>query len=106
MEDIKSKNGKALPLQKLSDYYSSPISLEKDDRVSGAYAWLALAAAVVAYDSYAIATKKAETLTRYFWRSTEEPKKSIVPLACWSILTAHLLLEKNIRRKKFGEQKH
>jgi len=105
MEDIKSKNGKALPLQKLSNYYSSPISLEKDDRISGAYAWLALAAAVVAYDTFAISTKKAETLTRYFWRSTEEPKKSIVPLTCWAILTTHLLVEKNIRRKKFGEQK-
>lgn len=105
MEDIKSKNGKALPLQKLSNYYSSPISLEKDDRISGAYAWLALAAAVVAYDTFAISTKKTETLTRYFWRSTEEPKKSIVPLTCWAILTAHLLVEKNIRRKKFGEQK-
>ena len=90
MEDTKSKNGKALPLRKLSNYYTSPISLEKDDRTSGAYAWLALALAVIAYDSYAIKTKKAETLTRYFWRSTEEPKKGIIPLACWTILTAHL----------------
>lgn len=105
MEDIKSKSGKAFPLQKLSSYYSTPIHLEKDDRISGAYAWLALATAVIAYDTYAITSKKAETLTRYFWRSTEEPKKSIIPLTCWAILTAHLLVEKNIRRKKFGEQK-
>jgi hypothetical protein len=105
MEDTKPKSGKALPLQKLSNYYSSPISLEKDNRITGAYAWAALAAFVVAYDSYAITTKKAETLTRYFWRSTEDSKKSILPLASWAVITAHLLVEKNIRRKKFGEQK-
>jgi hypothetical protein len=106
MEDTKSKSGKALPLQKLSNYYSSPIKLEKDDRVSGAYAWAALVFAVVAYDIFAIKTQKTETLTRYFWRSTEEKKKSILPIASWVIVTAHLLAEKNIRRKKFGEQKH
>jgi len=59
---------------------------------------------VVAYDAYAIKTKKAETLTRYFWRSTEDIKKSIFPIACWTLITAHLLMEKQVRRRKFIQQ--
>ena len=104
MEDTKSKSGKALPLQKLYSYYSSPIDLDKDERTSGLYGWMALLAIVVAYDAYAIKTKKAETLTRYFWRSTEDTKKSILPIACWTIVTAHLLMEKQVRRRKFTQQ--
>lgn len=102
MEKIKFKNGEALPLQKLSNYYSSPIILDKDERVSGLYAWLALLAAVAAYDAYAIKTKKVETLTRFFWRSTEHPTKSLVPISIWLLVTGHLLLEKNIRKNKFN----
>lgn len=88
----------ASPLQKLSDYYRSPVVLEKDDRTSGAYAWLALVAIIAAYDYYAIKSKRIETLTRSFWRSTERPLKSIIPIASWTVLTAHLLLEKRVRR--------
>lgn len=104
MEDIKSKSGKALPLQKLYNYYSNPIDLKKDERLSGLYGWMALVSLAVAYDAYAIKTKKAETLTRYFWRSTEDIKNSIFPIACWTIVTAHLLMEKQVRRKKFTQQ--
>jgi hypothetical protein len=100
----KLTNGLASPLQKLSDYYKSPVILDKDERLSGAYAWVALFAIIAAYDYYAIKSKKIETLTRSFWRSTEKPIKSIVPLASWTILTAHLLLEKNIRKSKYGEK--
>jgi len=102
MVRTKFKSGEALPLQKLSNYYSSPITLDKDERVSGLYAWLALLAAVTAYDAYAIKTKKVETLTRFFWRSTEHPTKSLVPTSIWLLITAHLLIEKNIRKNKFN----
>jgi len=102
MEEKKFKNGTEYHLQKLSDYYSSPINLEKDDRISGTYAWLGVLSMVLAYDVYAIKTKKAETLTRSFWRLTDKPLKSIVPLTAWAALSVHLLLEKNIRKKKFG----
>jgi hypothetical protein len=102
MEEKKFKSGTEYHLQKLSNYYSSPINLEKDDRVSGTYAWLGILSAVFVYDLYAIKSKKAETLTRSFWRLTERPIKSIIPLAAWATLSAHLLLEKNIRKKKFG----
>lgn len=105
MEDTKSKNGKALPLQKLYNYYSNPINLEKDERISGVYGWVMVAGLIAAYDAYAIKTKKAETLTRYFWRSTENTKSSLLPVLSWLILTGHLLLEKEVRRKKFGQQK-
>lgn len=103
MAERKSKNGKASHLHKLCDYYSSPISLDKDHRVSGIYAWAFLLASVIAYDAYAIKTQNAETLTRAFWRITEKPAKSLIPITVWVGLTAHLLLEKDIRKKKFNK---
>jgi hypothetical protein len=105
MEEKKFKSGTEYHLQKLSNYYTSPINLEKDDRVSGTYAWLGILSMVLAYDVYAIKTKKAETLTRSFWRLTDKPLKSIFPIAAWTALSVHLLLEKNIRKKKFGTSK-
>lgn len=98
----KYKNGTASHLQKLYNYYSSPIKLDKDDRASGGYAWTILFLGIIAYDAFAIKTKKAETLTRFFWRQTEKPLNGIVPIAIWASLTTHLLLEKSIRRKAFG----
>ena len=105
MEETECKNGEASPLQKLYKYYSSPISLEKDERKSGAYAWIFFLGLVAAYDVYAIKTKKVETLTRAFWRGTEKPLQKVIPITVWTGLTAHLLLEKSIRIKKFGETK-
>lgn len=102
MEEIKCKNGKALPLQRLSSYYSAPINLSKDERISGLYAWAGILLFVLLYDTYAIKTNKIETLTRAFWRLTDRPIKSVAPVVAWSALTAHLLFEKNIRKKKFG----
>jgi len=100
----KLKNGSEYPLQKLYNYFSDPIVLEKDYRVSGGYAWAALFAAITLYDIYSIKTKKTETLTRFFWRQTEKKTNSLIPLTVWSGLTIHLLLEKNIRRKAFGNK--
>lgn len=105
MEKTKYKNGEDSPLHKLYRYYSSPISLEKDERKSGAYAWAFIFGLVVAYDVYAIKSKKTETLTRAFWRGTEKPLQKVIPITAWTGLTVHLLLEKSIRIKKFGETK-
>ena len=102
MEKTRFKSGEALPLQKLYNYYSSPVILEKDERISGAYGWIGIIAAIVAFDAFAIKTKKIETLTRFFWRSTESPIKSLIPISAWLVLTAHLLLEKDIRRNRFN----
>jgi hypothetical protein len=96
------RSGKESLLQKLSNYYSQPLNLEKDERTSGLSGWLALMALVVTYDYYAIKTQKAETLTRSFWRLTEKPMQGVLPLAAWFVITGHLVLEKNIRKKKFG----
>ena len=104
MEEKKFKSGMEYRLQKLYDYYSSPIVLEKDERISGAYGWLLLFTAIFLYDAYAIKTKKLETLTRFFWRKTENPTSSLIPIALWTGLTTHLLLEKSIRRKAFGDK--
>jgi len=102
MVERKSKNGKALHLQKLCDYYSNPIILEKDHRKSGLAAWAILLGGIIAYDTYAIRSQKIETLTRAFWRLTEEPIKKIIPITMWVGLTAHLLFEKEVRKKKFN----
>lgn len=99
MEEKKFKSGTALRQQKLSNYYKTPINLEKDNRLSGAYAWIAVAALIASYDYYAIKTKNVETMTRAFWRATESPIKAVAPVATWLLLTTHLLAEKKIRRK-------
>lgn len=102
MDNKESKSGPESHLQKLYDYISQPISLEKDERTSGLIGWLILASFIVAYDAYAIKTKKVETLTRFFWRNTEQGIRRVVPIIIWSTLTAHLVLEKDVRKKKFG----
>lgn len=99
MEERKYKSGSAYPLQKLSNYYSSPIDLKKDERISGLVGWALLAATVVAYDAYAIKTKKAETLTRSFWRLSEGKISKTPVLGAWLIVTFHLMFEKKVRRK-------
>lgn len=102
MEEKKFKSGTEFPQQKLFNYYKTPIDLKKDNRVSGVYAWLAIAGMVICYDTYAIKTKNAETMTRAFWRATESPIKAALPVMAWGVLTAHLLAEKKIRRRLFG----
>lgn len=102
MEEKKSKSGTVFLPQKLSSYYKQPIHLTKDDRQSGLYAWALMAMFVIAYDAYAIKTKKAETLTRAFWRLTEKGIQKYIPLLLWSAITLHLVLEKDVRKKKFG----
>lgn len=99
MGEKKYKSGTAFPLQKLSDYYSSPIDLEKNGRISGIFGWALLAAYVVGYDLLAIKTKKAETLTRSFWRLSEGKMSKAPVLGLWMIITFHLMLEKDVRRK-------
>lgn len=98
----KYKNGMEYHLHKLYNYFSNPIELQKDERTSGFFGWLLLATYIVAYDAYAIKTKKTETLTRFFWRQTEKPIKSLLPVTLWTGLTVHLLLEKSVRKKAFG----
>ena len=99
MEEKKSKNGTAYHLQKLSSYYSSPISLEKDNKVSGLFGWGILATYILVYDIFAIKTKKTETLTRSFWRLSEGKISKAPVLGLWLAVTFHLMLEKDVRRK-------
>jgi hypothetical protein len=96
------KSGQECLLQKLYNYLSQPISLERDERISGAVGWLLLFSFIVAYDAYAIKGKKIETLTRFFWRKTDNGINKTIPLLLWFALTAHLVLEKDIRRKAFS----
>jgi hypothetical protein len=99
MVEKKLKNGTVFRQQKLSNLFSNPVSLEKDDRVSGLVGWLGLITVIVLYDIYAIRTKKVETLTRSFWRHTEQVIGKSIFIGAWLGLTFHLLLEKMIRKK-------
>jgi len=86
-------------LRKLYDYYRNPINLNKDSRITGGFGWLFIALFVLAYDIYAMKYQKIETLTRFFWRSTEKNiLKSLIPIGVWSVLSFHLLIEKPIRK--------
>jgi hypothetical protein len=99
MVERKCKSGTECHLQKLSNYFSSPVNLEKDSRITGLIGWAALVAFVVGYDIFAIKSKKAETLTRSFWRLSEGKMSKFPVMAAWMIVTFHLMLEKDVRRK-------
>lgn len=94
----RSKNSmEFLPL-KLSKIFGTPLILEKDDKKSGTIAWGGLALGIIAYDIYAIKSKKIETLTRAFWRHTENKITGSIFTGVWLGLTFHLLIEKLIRK--------
>jgi hypothetical protein len=94
----KYKNGTESLRLKLSDAISTPLILEKQERKSGTIAWGGLALGIIAYDIYAIKSKKIETLTRSFWRLTEKPLTGSIFIGVWLGLTFHLLIEKLIRK--------
>jgi ABC-type transport system involved in cytochrome c biogenesis permease subunit len=56
---------------------------------------------VVAYDTYAIKSRKIETLTRSFWRSTEKTIPGAIFIGVWITLSFHLLIEKPVRKRFF-----
>ena len=91
-------NGMVSHRQKLSDALGSPLVLEKNDSISGVLGWAGLALVIIAYDVYAIKSKKIETLTRSFWRMTEKPISGSIFTGAWIGLTFHLLIEKLIRK--------
>lgn len=91
------RNLEASPLQKLCDFAFRPVNLEKTESVNGLYGWGVLALGILAYDVYAIKSKKIETLTKSFWRTTEKRIPGSIFIGAWSILTVHLLIEKQIR---------
>lgn len=94
----KYKNGMEFLQQKLSNAFSTPLILDKQDRKSGSIAWSGLALGIIVYDIYAIKSKKIETLTRSFWRLTEKPLTGSIFTGVWLGLTFHLLIEKLIRK--------
>jgi hypothetical protein len=81
----------------LSDLIDEPLILEKTS-LSGFLGWLAIVVGVVAYDAYAIKTKRIETLTKFFWRTTEKPIIGSITVGVWLGLTFHLLIEKSLRK--------
>ena len=98
MEEKKYKSGMEFLRHKLSDAFSTPLILDKQDRKSGTIAWGGLALGIIVYDIYAIKSKKIETLTRSFWRLTEKPLSGSIFTGVWLGLTFHLLIEKLIRK--------
>jgi len=94
----KFKSGTEYLQLKLSDALATPLVLQKQDRKSGTIAWGGLALAIIAYDTYAIKSKKIETLTKSFWRLTEKKITGSIFTGVWLGLTFHLLIEKLIRK--------
>ena len=94
----KLKSGTEYLQLKLSNAWKAPIILDKQDKKSGTIAWGSLALGILAYDIYAIKSKKIETLTRSFWRLTEKPIEGSLLIGAWLGLTFHLLIEKQIRK--------
>lgn len=103
MADRECKNGMDFHQLKHSKVFNSPIILEKDDRTTGVIGWIGLVAIIVLYDYYAIKTKKVETLTRSFWRHTENKIGQSIFIGAWLGLTFHLLFEKIIRLKVYNK---
>jgi len=100
MEERKYKSGSAYPLQKLFNYYSSPIDLKKTNAKSGLLGWALLASTVIAYDIYAIKSQKVETLTKSFWRLSEGKGSKAPVLGAWLIISFHLMFEKHVRKRE------
>ena len=98
MDKTELKNLEVFLLRRLSSAFSGPLILEKEARKSGVGAWVAVALGIIAYDVYAIKSKKIETLTRSFWRLTEKPTTGSIFIGVWLGLTFHLLIEKLIRK--------
>ena len=89
-------NTEALRLQELFNKVFTAPSLDKD-RISGVFAWSTLLLAILAYEIYAIKSKKIETLTKTFWRLTEKQPTNSIFTGVWLGLTFHLLIEKSFR---------
>lgn len=101
----RSENLMGFLLLKLSKVFGAPLILQKDDKKSGTIAWGGLALGIIVYDIYAIKSKKIETLTRAFWRHTENKITGSIFTGVWLGLTFHLLIEKLIR-KNFSEGRY
>lgn len=92
------KSGMEFLRHELSKVFSTPLSLDRQDKKSGGIAWGGLALGIIAYDVYAIKSKRIETLTRSFWRLTEKPITGTIFTGAWLGLTFHLLIEKLVRK--------
>lgn len=97
MVKIEYKNIEGFLLLVHFNHLKKPLVLEKET-TSGFFAWIALALGIIAYDVYAIRSKKIETLTRAFWRLTEKQTHKLTLNGVWLILTFHLLIEKPLRK--------
>lgn len=98
MDAIEFVNGSEYLRLKLSNVLATPLILDREDKKSGTIAWGGLALGIIAYDIYAIKSKKIETLTRSFWRLTEKPLTGSIFTGVWLGLTFHLLIEKLVRK--------
>ena len=64
--------------------------MEEVKKIPGDVAWIALALGIVGYDTIAVLSGKAETLSSAIWRSLSHPYKFPVAASIWFGLTWHL----------------
>lgn len=73
------------------------------DVPSGTLGWVATFGIVIAYDLYAIKTKKRETMSTTFWKWSLHPIGKFPTFILWTGLTYHLLVDNPIRKNKKRE---
>ena len=86
MVAIRLKNTKVFLPQRLSNHLSEPLVLEKE-ATSGLLAWLSLTLGIVAYDIVAMKSGRIETLTKTFWRFTENKLAASIITGVWLGIT-------------------
>ena len=69
----------------------------KSNPKQGDYAWVIMALGILAYDMFAMKSKKVETMSSAMWRSLSHPIKAPLAGVCWAILTHHLFANKRAR---------
>lgn len=86
---------------KISDKVFRVKTVTEDDitifKLNGFWAWLIMALSILAYDIFAIKTKKAETMSTALWRMLQNPTHSPALMMVWLSITYHLFINKQAR---------
>lgn len=65
--------------------------------IPGDVAWIVLASSVILYDTAAVLSGKAETMSSAIWRSLEHPYKFPIAALMWAGLSWHFFVNPRAR---------
>ena len=74
---------------------------KRTPRSPASFGWTAVAAVVIAFDTWAIRRNK-ETLSSAFWRAQGNPVGMAALSVIWGSLTYHLFLERRVGKYPFA----